>query len=291
MKVLTCAAARRRLQAYHDQELPISDQIAVSAHVEWCDECAADLAALGCLRGALRTTLPGRAAFTADDADGLRGAVVSRMRAEQAASFAAEIREMFQDMHLVYAGVGAAAAAAVCVIVLVGMMRVAINEVPLAPQIQIARDTEAGTGASQAPGTNQNPMALDEGVRMPRAINEPFASMASDDAVFTLSAVLTREGRLEHLALVDAAQARPRERADNDKYMDKYMEELLGVASRARFEPARVAGAPVAVNMVWLFAHTTVRGGKAEIALPPTPAAKRRQAVVVPAPTEKPLTV
>jgi hypothetical protein len=286
MKVLTCAAARRRLQAYHDQELSISDQIAVSAHVEWCGDCAADLAALGGLRSALRTTLPGRAAFTADDAAGLRGAVVSRMRAEQAASFAAEIREMFQDMHLVYAGVGAAAAAAVCVIVLVGMMRLAINEVPVAPQIQIARDALAGAGSSQAPGTNQNPMALDEGVRMPRAINEPFASMASDDAVFTLSAVLTREGRLEHLALVDAAQARPRGRADNDKYM----EELIGVASRARFEPARVAGAPVAVNMVWLFAHTTVRGGKAEIALPPTPAAKRRQAVVVAAPV-KPLSV
>jgi hypothetical protein len=285
MKALTCTAARRRLHAYHDEELPISDQIAVSAHLEWCDHCAAEFTALRYLRGALRTGLPGRAAFTSDDAASLRGAIVSRMRAEQAASFMAEVREMFQDMHLVYAGVGAAAAAAVCVVVLLGMMRVAIHDVRMAPQLQIARDALSISALSQAPGTNQNPMALDAGIRMPRAINEPFASMVSEDAVFTLSAVLTREGRLEHLALVDAAQSRPRGRADNDKYM----EDLLGVASRARFEPARVAGAPVAVNMVWLFAHTTVRGGKAQIELPPTPAAKRRQAAR--ASLEKPLRV
>ena len=30
--------------------------------------------------------------------------------------------------------------------------------------------------------------------------------------------------------------------------------------SRARFEPATRKGLPVAVNMVWLVAHTTVRG-------------------------------
>ena len=38
---------------------------------------------------------------------------------------------------------------------------------------------------------------------------------------------------------------------------------MLGAMSQARFEPARVAGLPVAVNMVWLVAHTTVRGTKA----------------------------
>ena len=38
MKVLSCAAARRRLQAYHDDELPVGEQIEVDAHLEWCDE-------------------------------------------------------------------------------------------------------------------------------------------------------------------------------------------------------------------------------------------------------------
>jgi hypothetical protein len=38
------------------------------------------------------------------------------------------------------------------------------------------------------------------------------------------------------------------------------IEKLMDAMSRARFEPAQVAGLPVAVNMVWLVARTTVRG-------------------------------
>ena len=35
MKTLTCPAVKRLLHAFHDEELPISDQIAVGAHLEW----------------------------------------------------------------------------------------------------------------------------------------------------------------------------------------------------------------------------------------------------------------
>jgi len=289
MKVLTCAATRRRLQAYHDEELPISDQIAVGGHIEWCNECAEAFAELRFMRAALRMGAPGRVPLDYDTDASLRAAIVSRMRAEHTASFSAGLREMFEDMHLVYTGLGAAAAAAVCVVIMLGMVRAAMNEAPGMQPIPSMPVTDVA--GSLAPGTNQNPMALDEGVAMPRSINEPFASMASDDAVFTLSAVLTREGRVEHLALVDAAQELPNSHPDNDKFM----EELMGVVSRARFEPARVAGAPVAVNMVWLFAHTTaVRGGKTEIELPTPapapPAAKKRRVALGPA-IEKPASV
>jgi hypothetical protein len=60
---------------------------------------------------------------------------------------------------------------------------------------------------------------------------------------------------------------------------------LVDAMRRARFEPARfdglLDGLPVAVNMVWLVAHTTVRG-RADV--PPgihvtvTPGVKRRAA-------------
>ena len=65
MKPLTCAATRRRLQAFHDRELPFGDQIAVSAHLEWCDRCAAALAELrvGAARRCRRCA-PGRAALS-----------------------------------------------------------------------------------------------------------------------------------------------------------------------------------------------------------------------------------
>ncbi|MBM3769696.1 MAG: hypothetical protein FJW27_00100 [Acidimicrobiia bacterium] len=56
---------------------------------------------------------------------------------------------------------------------------------------------------------------------------------------------------------------------------------LLDAVSRARFEPASVAGLPVAVNMVWMVAHTTVRGtpvaSEPPVVVSP-PAKKRRVA-------------
>src|SRR5262249_45025865 len=69
MKALPCAATRRRLQAYHDRELAITEQIAVGAHLEWCDRCAATLTDLRGLRHALQALAPGRPAAAETDAD------------------------------------------------------------------------------------------------------------------------------------------------------------------------------------------------------------------------------
>jgi hypothetical protein len=43
----------------------------------------------------------------------------------------------------------------------------------------------------------------------------------------------------------------------------KRLENLVEAVSKTRFEPVMKEGAPVAVNMVWFVAHTTVRGGVA----------------------------
>jgi hypothetical protein len=70
---------------------------------------------------------------------------------------------------------------------------------------------------------------------------------------------------------------------------------LLSTASLARFEPARVDGLPVAVNMVWLVANTTVRAPKLRLELPagtgvvsssvvPTPRKRRVDVAIPPAP-------
>jgi hypothetical protein len=40
---------------------------------------------------------------------------------------------------------------------------------------------------------------------------------------------------------------------------------MIEAASRAQFEPARAGGAPVAVSLVWLLAHTTVVGSAADV--------------------------
>ncbi len=66
----------------------------------------------------------------------------------------------------------------------------------------------------------------------------------------TLAAIVTREGTIAGLEVLLA-----------DGHDEDVMLSLLDVAAAVRFEPASFAGSPVAVNMVWLLAHTTVRGG------------------------------
>jgi anti-sigma factor RsiW len=259
MKTLTCPATRRRLHAFHDEELSISDQIAVAGHLDWCAECADEYAALGRLRGTLRALAPGRAALSREEETSLRAVVVGRAKAEQAMSLATQMREMFEDMHFVYAGAGALVAAVACVVITIGLMQF----LPL-------------------PGSNRNPVQVGADVLMPRALSEPFSATpaGSEDTAIMLAAVVTREGTVESLEVVSPLTGL----ADTGADEARIVEVLLGAASRARFEPARVAGLPVAVNMVWLIAHTTVRASTPSLHLPGPPVAKKRAASFSPHP-------
>src|SRR5439155_7606389 len=131
MKTLSCASTRRRLDAFHDQELPVNEQIAVSAHLDWCDECAAACADLRMIGATLRAVAPGRAMLAANEAAGVNVAsVVSRLKAERALPWLPRLQLMCEDMHLVCAGVGATVAALVCVASIFGMMRLTAVERP-----------------------------------------------------------------------------------------------------------------------------------------------------------------
>ena len=98
MKSLTCAATRRRLDAFHDRELSVPDQIAVSAHLDWCDECAAMLRrnARG-RRGAAFGARPDAPSRRWTRRHWFRMAVVSRLKAEHDASLTARVRMVFDD--------------------------------------------------------------------------------------------------------------------------------------------------------------------------------------------------
>jgi len=261
MKVLSCAAVIRSLQAFHDGELPVSTQIAVSSHVDGCGECAAALADLDALGSALRAAAPGRAPLPCDEAAAFTATVVNRVQAEQDASFGAWLHDVLEDVRMLYAGVGASLATTMCLILMLGMMRFATIE---------RADSLAGIlNFLATQGTNENPFVVDARVMLPRALDAPFSSgelllvaedaaagaaKTANDNVVTLSAVVTREGTVANLEILDGRIA-PRGPQD----VDARVEELRDAVSRARFEPATRRGMPVAVNMVWLVAHTTVR--------------------------------
>jgi hypothetical protein len=206
---------------------------------------------------------PGRAALSRDEEISLQTTVVNRLKAEQATSWTAQAREMFEDMHLVYAGAGALIAAVLCVAIMIGLMRF----VP-------------------SPGSNLNPVKVSDHVRMPRALDELFAAPpSSGDSAFMLAAVVTREGTVANLELLSPITGQAAAPGTDEA---KAMEDLLGAVSRARFEPASVGGLPVAVNMVWLVAHTTVRASQPALDGHVTRTAKKRTASLVAPPLPKP---
>jgi anti-sigma factor RsiW len=243
VKVLTCAATRRRLQAFHDRELSIDDQINVSAHLEWCDACAGTLAGLRELSGLLRLAAPGRAGFSDAETSSLEAMVVSRAHAERTESWGVRFRELLNDMPTVYAGLGAGVATVVCVMILLNMMRFATSE--------------------YSPGSNQNPLTIDARILMPRALDQDFLAVSDlrgvDEAAFTVSAVVTREGRAVNVELHAPDESAP---LVDGSVEAQVMKSLVDAISLARFEPARVSGLPVAVSMVWIVANTTVRAAK-----------------------------
>ena len=229
MTVFGCAAARRRLQAYHDGELPVGEQIAVAAHVERCRACEETLAELRTLTSAMRAFGSARRALTNEQAAGFQSTVVSRAKAERDLSFVASVRGMFEDLHLVYAGCGAAVATTVCLIIMVSMMRFATSERP---------DSLAAMVAFLAtPGSSADAIVIDAASHARwtarfQAANET----AEQEAVFALAAVVTREGRIADL---ERLRARSHTSASDDA---KLIEGLLDVVSRSRLDAAQRIG-------------------------------------------------
>lgn len=257
MRAMSCSSARRRLHPFHDSELPVTDQIAVGAHLEWCSECATEYAELRFVRAALRASAPGRETLSRDDEPGFSAAIVNRLTAENDQSLAVRVREMFDDMHLVYAGVGAAVATTICVVIMLGMMRFATIERP--------DSLAAIVNLLAAPGSEAYPVSVDARTSMPRALDAAISAGATSDqdAVFALAAVVTREGRIENLEMLDAHDSGL---PDIDEA--RVVENIMYAISRTRFEPAQREGLPVAVNMVWLVAHTTVRAPETPVRVP-----------------------
>ena len=242
MTLLTCAAVRRRLPAFHDRELAVGELISIESHLHDCPPCARDLRALQNIGEALRAAA---APAPSDDWTGLRSSVISRMRAEAHESWPARTGRAFDDLHLVWIALASTVATVVCSGVVLSMLHFASPE---------RQDSLAAVIAVMAApsGSDLNPARLDSRIRVPSVPENGLvyaaleSSATEGDLVVPLSAIVTREGRVSGLELLTNRQ-------------DLREVALVDKLSRGRLEPAQFGGAPVAVNLVWLVAHTTVK--------------------------------
>jgi hypothetical protein len=144
-------------------------------------------------------------------------------------------------MHLVWAGLGASIATAICVIGSASVLHAANQERPnsMARVISVLA----------SPGSNDNPLRLNYEMNAPRAVMDAAIEMSGEDAEYALSAVVSREGRVQGVEVINQPiDHRPGVNA------------MLNEAYRVQFSPAQARGDAVAVSMVWLVANTTVKG-------------------------------
>jgi putative zinc finger protein len=245
---IACDAVREELDAFHDGELPLEQQLLVREHLETCAGCGMEHDELVALRSGLRS-LP--TARHDGPPDSWSSGVLEQAKVERQLSWHTWLLGVFDDMHLVWPAMGATAAVVVCLMASAGVMQATSEQRP---------DSLAGIiGYLASPGSNVNPARIDGFTAVPRQHESDHWPLASEDAVLTLSAVVTREGRIQRVEMLAAEQAATL------KVKPEVVLAMLDAASRAQFEPARAGGAPIAVSMVWLLAHTTVVGREADV--------------------------
>jgi hypothetical protein len=227
--------------------------IDVEAHIGSCPPCARDLRELQSIGEALRlAAAPG----PADDWTGLQPGVISRMRAEQDLSWTARAQRFVDDLHLVWIGLASATATIVLAGSILSILQAAPDRKDSLAAVFAILGAEAGSDLNPAPldgrGLNLGPTPVlvptvpHDGVVYATLEN----STIPDDVMVPLSVKVTREGRVEGLEMLDRNLS-PRQ-----------VQDLMDGLSQGRLEPAQYGGSPVAVNLVWLLANTTVKPGK-----------------------------
>ncbi len=261
--MLTCLLNRRRLAAYMDDELSIPQRIAVDHHLAKCRRCACAANRERALSRVVRQASGGL--LDANVAERLRASgdmVLSRVAAEREVARTTGVGRLTESPHLV----GAAGAACVVTFVCAMLAASIVGSVPQ-PGSLAARLLSLSN-----PGSNENPLGLRTGMVTPQlspdalllSRPDPIPPLPGQPTGVTFALVLTREGTVSVLQVLESSGADPTSWSD-----------LVGSAAGSRFVPAEYRGAPVAVNMVWVVEEVTIQGDMAAdlIATTTTPAA------------------
>ncbi len=240
----SCADVRMRLEAFYDGEVPFPERLAIQNHLSECVACSLEAEEITALGSTLRVMAAEVGEHAAVEPLRLTAQVIEQLRVEEQLSIRTRVVALFQDMHLVWAGIGATVAMLICVVGSASVLHAANQERP---------DSLAGVISLLAnPGSNANPVRLNYDMMAPRAVTDPSIEMSEEDAEYALSAVVSREGRVQGIEVINDAQPLGKRAMVNA---------MLNEAYRVQFAPAQArTGDVVAVSMVWLVANTTVKG-------------------------------
>jgi predicted anti-sigma-YlaC factor YlaD len=232
-----CAEVHELLEAFYDGELDIDERIDVQQHVNECAACNAAAADIAMVGMGLRDLASHVAEHDTTDATQISRTVLERIRVEELFSMRAQIADWFSDMHLVWAGLGASVATLICIVGSASVLHATNQERPNSMARAIS---ELATQ-----GSNDNPLRLNSSIKVPRAVTDAI-DLSERDAQYTLTVVVSREGDVQGVEMVDQA-------------MHPGVNAMLNEAYRTKFAPATAGGDAVAVSLVWLVTNTTVK--------------------------------
>ena len=266
---VSCDHARDRLEGFLDGELSVEDQVGVEAHLRWCRTCAAHVDDLRLIGVAVRD-VPGTV-LTGDDSyalASLQAGVLARVRAERDQAFVTRWRATFSDTRLLFPALGATMAVMICFVLTYSVQVTASSQLT---EILLAKARLRAVGEAPAsyavamlepsadPGSDQNPLRLDDAFASPQLLNRELAmreleGIKDDEAAFAVAAVLSRKGRIETYELLKTYSG-----ASTAASSVGNVDSVLSAVRQSRFSPAQAHdGLPVAVAMLWYIEKTTV---------------------------------
>ncbi len=250
MLTLGCEQVRAELSAFHDEELPVAERIAIADHLDACASCRVEAGDLAAISEVLHVTARVEDVAWMPGLNRLQADMFERWDAEAKASIGRTIVNLFDDPRRASASVGVSIAASL----LLAFCAFVVAQSPIRhPESLKAIMTQSERSRMvdiYLPQTSvELPRADPETVMPATVLNRDRA----EDVAF--AALVTADGYLEELEyLGERSHGRRSPPATHEQ-----LTQMLNAAATARFEPARVAGYPVSFNVVWLVTHTTVR--------------------------------
>ena len=250
MLTLSCEQVRKELSAFHDEELPVEDRIAIGDHLDNCPACHLEAADLTTMSRALHVAARAEEVAWMAGLNRLQADLLERWDAEEKASFSRTFLDLLDDPRRASTSFGVSIAASLCLAFLAFVVAQSPIRHPESLKAVMTQNERARTTDIYLPEASvELPRANAEAVMPATVVNRD----RGEEVAF--AARVTEDGYLEELTyLGERSHGRRSPPATHEQ-----LSQLLNAVATARFEPARVAGAPVSFNVVWLVAHTTVR--------------------------------
>jgi anti-sigma factor RsiW len=247
MLTWNCERVRGELSAFYDEELSVADRIAIADHLDACPSCRLEAEDLMLIGDALQSTARGEETAVMPRLSRLPTDILERWNAEEQASLAQTIKDLFDDSRRTSACIGVSVMASICLATSAFLVAQSPIRHPESLKAALTLNARARTTDIYLPAVSMLPRAYADAIMPATVVNR-------DNEEVAYAALVTADGNLERIEVIGERMAGRPGAPTNEELL-----ELLNAAATARFEPARAAGAPVSQNVVWLVSHTTVR--------------------------------